>query len=152
MRALLAAMLVGGGFVVGVDTAWARICVQDERSGRIICGQRVHPDFAPGPSGEAPQARAPQYEARPPQAAPQFDEEEEDGAFEAEPQVPMREYGAAPGFGRYPPPPPPPYGPAWRRYDRGYAGMREWYPIGPGGSCPPNYTIQHNRCEPYRGR
>lgn len=138
---LLVAMLVGCGLSLGIDPALARICVQDEH-GRVLCGQRIHPDFAPQP-------------APAPQAAPWHGEaEEDDGEFEAVvPQYRLREYGAAPGYGGYGVPPPPPYDrPHWRDHDRGYFAMREWYPIGPGGTCPRGYTIQHGRCEPYRGK
>jgi hypothetical protein len=33
----------------------------------------------------------------------------------------------------------------------GYGGYRQPY-VGHGGNCPNGYTVQHGRCEPYRGR
>src|SRR5262249_26252794 len=32
-----------------------------------------------------------------------------------------------------------------------FAQGRDSYPIGPGGQCPSNYTIQNGLCRPYRG-
>lgn len=143
MRPFLAVAVLGGGLVLGADFAAAQICVQDNQ-GRVLCGNRIHPDFA---QQGAPVPQVPQTVPQDvPQPAPQFGDEDED-EFDA--AYPPR-YQFAPGYGAYPPPPP-----YWRHrrwHDRGYAVMREWYPIGPGGRCPPNFTIQHGRCEPYRGR
>jgi hypothetical protein len=147
MRPIVAAVVLAGGSVFAALPAEARVCIQDE-GGRIVCGQPVAPDVAPQ-YRDAPQDRdAPAYGDN------GDDEEDGDGeAYATAPQQYGGPYVPAPGYGygRYPAPSP--YvRPHWQAERRGYAGLREWYPIGPRGQCPYNYTIQHGRCEPYRGR
>lgn len=147
MRPLVAAGLLAGGIVFAALPADAqtRVCVADDQ-GRIVCGEPVDPQGTP------------QYRDAP-QAAPQPDEDDDiDGSGEAYVAPPYdvgRGYAPAPGYGygygRYAAPYPP-MRRHWHGEQYGYAAPREWYPIGPRGECPYNYTIQHGRCEPYRGR
>ena len=62
MRRLLLAFGLLGGLVGTADVAVAQDCVQDQY-GRIICGQRVRPQYAPEPRyyQQAPQ---PYYQQR----------------------------------------------------------------------------------------
>src|SRR5437868_8885230 len=62
MRRLLLAFGLLGGLVGTADVAVAQDCIQDQY-GRIVCGQRVRPQYAPEPRYYQP-APQPYYQQR----------------------------------------------------------------------------------------